>query len=59
MDIIGLHDRAVDETARLVDGVRPEQLGLPTPCPDWDVRALLTTLSAATSVGPPWQRASH
>jgi len=48
MDIIGLHDRAVDGTARLVDGVGPEQMGLPTPCPDWDVRALLTHLVAGS-----------
>lgn len=41
MDIVGLHDRAVDETARLVDGVRPGQMDLPTPCAGWDVRALL------------------
>jgi len=62
MDIIGLHDRAVDETARLVDGVGPEQLGLPTPCPDWDVRALLTHLVggnlrwAALATGEPLMR---
>lgn len=44
MDIVGLHDRAVDETARLVDGVKPEQMNLPTPCAGWDVRALLAHL---------------
>lgn len=44
MDIVRLHDRALDETAHLVDGVRPDQMGLPTPCTDWDVRALLTHL---------------
>lgn len=44
MDIVRLHDRALDETAQLVDGVRPDQMGLPTPCSEWDVRALLTHL---------------
>jgi len=44
MDVVGLHERALDETARLVDGVTPEQMGLPTPCTEWDVRALLTHL---------------
>ena len=44
MDIVGLHDRAVDETARLVDGVKPEQMNLPTPCAGWDVRLLLAHL---------------
>jgi uncharacterized protein (TIGR03086 family) len=27
---------------RLVAGVRPEQLSLPTPCTEWDVRGLIT-----------------
>jgi uncharacterized protein (TIGR03086 family) len=44
MDIVGLHLRALDETARLVDGVRPEQMDLPTPCAGWDVRVLLAHL---------------
>lgn len=44
MDIVQLHERALDEMARLVGGVRPEQLGLPTPCTEWDVRALLAHL---------------
>ena len=46
MDIIRLHERALDEAARLVDGVRPDQMGLPTPCSDWGVRALITHLVA-------------
>jgi uncharacterized protein (TIGR03086 family) len=46
MDIIRLHERALDEATRLVDGVRPEQMGLPTPCSDWDVRALISHLVA-------------
>ncbi len=41
-DIVRLHERALDEAARLVDGVTPAQLDLPTPCSEWDVRALLT-----------------
>ncbi len=44
MDIVHLHERALDETTRLVGGVRPDQMGLPTPCVDWDVRALLVHL---------------
>ena len=46
MDIIRLHERALDEAARLVGGVRPDQMGLPTPCSDWDVRALIAHLVA-------------
>ncbi len=62
MDIVGLHDRALDETARLVDTVQPDQLALPTPCSAWDVRALLTHLVggniryAGLSRGEPIQR---
>ena len=33
--------RALLNTGRIVVGVRPEQLALPTPCRDWDVRLLL------------------
>src|SRR5947209_132354 len=44
MDIVRLHDRALEQTAQLVERVRPDQLGQPTPCAEWDVRALLTHL---------------
>jgi len=44
MDIVRLHEHALDETAWLVAGVGPDQMSLPTPCSDWDVRALLTHL---------------
>src|SRR2546423_3638367 len=46
MDIIRLHERALDEAARLVGGVRSDQMGLPTPCSEWDVRALIAHLVA-------------
>jgi uncharacterized protein (TIGR03086 family) len=36
-----LLENALDETARLVDGVRPEQWDSPTPCTDWSVRDLV------------------
>src|SRR2546423_2210737 len=44
MDIVRLHERALDETARLVGGVQPDQMDLPTPCSDWDVRTLIAHL---------------
>jgi len=62
MNIVHLHEQALDETARLVDGVRPDQMGLPTPCSDWDVRALLAHLVggnaryAALARGEPLRR---
>ncbi|HZR48621.1 MAG TPA: TIGR03086 family metal-binding protein [Streptosporangiaceae bacterium] len=32
---------AAAETIKVVAGVRPDQFGDPTPCPEWDVRTLL------------------
>jgi uncharacterized protein (TIGR03086 family) len=34
-------DEAFAHAARVVDGVRAEQLDAPTPCPEWDLRTLL------------------
>jgi uncharacterized protein (TIGR03086 family) len=33
--------RAVAQTESVIAAVRPEQAGLPTPCTEWDVRALV------------------
>ena len=41
MDPITVLGKAVDQTGRIVAGVKPDQLSAPTPCADWDVRALL------------------
>jgi uncharacterized protein (TIGR03086 family) len=41
MDPIALFERAARHAAALARSVRPEQLGLPTPCTEWDVAALL------------------
>src|SRR5580704_4502721 len=37
-----LHHRAMDQTGTIVAAVTPDQLTLPTPCDDYDVRALLS-----------------
>jgi uncharacterized protein (TIGR03086 family) len=34
-------DRAVATAGAVIAGVRPDQLGAPTPCPDMDVRAMV------------------
>ena len=44
MDIGELHERALARVGRLVEGVGPDRLGAPTPCDQWDVRALLAHL---------------
>ena len=41
MDPISVLRKAVDQTGRIVAGVKPDQLAGPTPCADWDTRALL------------------
>ena len=43
-DIAALHRRALDATRRVVAGVTGPQWALPTPCADWDVRALVKHL---------------
>ncbi|WP_203236833.1 TIGR03086 family metal-binding protein [Nocardia panacis] len=40
MDTIELLGRAVDQLGTVIADIRPEQADLPTPCADWDVRAL-------------------
>ena len=42
MDPRPLHRRAIAQTEAVVAGVSPAQFGLPTPCSEYDVRALLS-----------------
>lgn len=41
MDLFTSFDRAIASTAEIVKGTTASQLGAPTPCAEWDVRALL------------------
>ena len=40
-DPIDALERSYDQLAKVVANLSPDQLALPTACPDWDVRALL------------------
>jgi len=45
-DIAALHAQALDQTGRIVTGIKPGQWQAGTPCDGWDVRALLNHLVA-------------
>src|SRR5215469_6421703 len=45
-DIAELHAQALDQTGRVVAGIKPDQLRAGTPCDGWDVHALLNHLVA-------------
>lgn len=40
-DEVGLLRRALDQAAAVIGTIRPDQAELATPCPDWNVRALV------------------
>jgi uncharacterized protein (TIGR03086 family) len=45
-DIAELHAQALDQTGRIVAGIKPDQWQAGTPCDGWDVHALLNHLVA-------------
>jgi uncharacterized protein (TIGR03086 family) len=45
-DIAELHAQALDQTGRVVAGIKPDQWQAATPCEGWDVRALLNHVVA-------------
>jgi uncharacterized protein (TIGR03086 family) len=53
IDPVELHRRAIDEFGRRVEAVADNQWGLPTPCRDWDVRALVHHLVYENVWSPP------
>ena len=52
-DLVDLHRRGNDEFGRRVHAVRADQWSLPTPCADWDVRALVHHLVYESLWAPP------
>src|SRR3954467_2690219 len=53
IDPVELHRRAIDEFDLRVEAVADNQWGLPTPCADWDVRALVHHLVYENVWTPP------
>jgi uncharacterized protein (TIGR03086 family) len=47
-DPVVLFERAATDAAAMAERVRPEQRHAPTPCPDWDVDALLDHMAGGT-----------
>jgi uncharacterized protein (TIGR03086 family) len=52
-NLVELHRRAVDGFGQRVDAIRDDQWGEPTPCSDWDVRALVNHLVNENRWTPP------
>src|ERR1700752_2717834 len=50
MDPTSIFKNSIDQTGRIVAGVKPDQLSATTPCSDWDVRALLNHTIAAVQM---------
>src|SRR5437879_1331617 len=41
MEIVDALSQTFEHTHKVIAGIRPDQLGDPTPCTEWDVRTLL------------------
>jgi uncharacterized protein (TIGR03086 family) len=50
MDDVALLQRAVDETTRLVEGLKPDQLANSTPCTEWTVRDLINHVTGGATM---------
>ena len=48
MSVLEDFETAVGAAQKVVDGITPEQLSLPSPCSQWDVRAVLNHLVFGT-----------
>ena len=52
METLDALGQTFDHTASVIASVRPDQMTAPTPCSEWDVRALLThTVGVVTNIG--------
>ena len=49
-DIIDRLEKSMGQTGRIVKGVSPDQYEQPTPCADWDVRAVVNHVIGAMTM---------
>jgi uncharacterized protein (TIGR03086 family) len=45
MDVVATFERVLDQANEVIDRVRPDQLGNPTLCTEWDVRAVINHIT--------------
>ena len=50
MDTVATMRQVVDETTKIVDGIKPDQLDNPTPCTEWTVRDLLNHITGGATM---------
>ncbi len=50
MDVVATFERVLDRTNEVVDRVEPSQLGNPTPCAEWDVRAVINHITGGATM---------
>src|SRR4051794_13532776 len=62
MDLVDALDRTFDHTHSVIAGIKPQQYDAPTPCSEWNVRAVMehmvgvVALMGAGASGQPLQR---
>ena len=50
MDVVATFERVLDQTNEVVDRVDPSQLSNPTPCSEWDVRAVINHITGGATM---------
>ena len=50
MDVVTTFERVLDTTSQVIDRVEPDQLGNPTPCAEWDVRAVINHITGGATM---------
>src|SRR5438046_10495652 len=54
MDVVPTFERVLDRANEVVDRVEPDHLGNPTPCTEWDVRAVINHITGGATMFAVW-----